>query len=141
MRPKLLHQATPLVRVKPKDLDKAGITRVPRVVGVNGGLPLLADGSALNVNNVIWCTGFRHGFPWIDLPVFGEDGAPVHDRGVVPSVPGLFFVGLHFLYSMSSATLVGIGRDAKRIAAAVAARKLPAASPESEDQTKSLSYA
>jgi len=121
-RPKLLRRATPLVRVKPKDLDAAGVQWVPKVTGVRDGLPLLADGSTLNVRNVIWCTGYHHDFPWIDLPIFGEDGEPMHDRGIVQEVPGMFFVGLHFLYAMSSATLIGVGRDAKRIAKAVAAR-------------------
>jgi hypothetical protein len=42
---------------------------------------------------------------------FGADGRPVHGRGVVRSTPGLYFLGLHFLYSMSSATLAGIERQ------------------------------
>jgi putative flavoprotein involved in K+ transport len=122
LRPKLLQQATPLVRVKPKWLAAAGVERVERVTGVQEGIPLLADGRTVDVRNVIWCTGYRHGFPWIDLPVFGADGDPVHREGIVPEVPGLYFVGLHFLYSMSSATLIGVGRDAERIAKAVALR-------------------
>jgi putative flavoprotein involved in K+ transport len=122
LRPKLLKQATPLVRVKPKDLVRAGVIQVPRVAGAKGGLPALADGRTLDVKNVIWCTGFHHGFPWIDLPVFGEDGEPMHEDGIVGNVPGMYFVGLHFLHSMSSATLIGVGRDAERIANEVASR-------------------
>lgn len=122
-RPKLLHQATPLIRVKPEDLEAAGIERVPRTVGVKDGMPVLSDGRKLDVENVIWCTGYRHGFPWIDLPIFGEEGGdPVHQEGVVKNVPGLYFVGLHFLYAMSSASFVGVGRDARRIANAVEQR-------------------
>jgi putative flavoprotein involved in K+ transport len=128
LRPKMLHQATPLVRVKPKDLLNAGIQSVPKVVGVKDGLPLLADDRTLEVKNIVWCTGYEHGFPWIDLPVWGgETGTikgtdPLHEEGIVPSVPGLFFVGLHFLYAMTSATLIGVGRDAERIVNAVAVR-------------------
>ena len=122
MRPKLMATATPLVRVKPGDLAKAGIASVPRVTGVKDGLPLLADGRALEVNNIIWCTGYHHGFPWIDLPVFGEGGEPFHEGGIVGKMPGLYFVGLHFLHSMSSATLIGVGRDAERIANVIALR-------------------
>jgi putative flavoprotein involved in K+ transport len=125
LRPKMLHQASPLVRVKPKDLVDAGIERVPRTVGVKDGLPLLEDGRALDVQNVIWCTGYRHDFPWIDLPIFEENGDPVHERGIVTNLPGMYFVGLHFLYAMSSATLIGVGRDAKRIAKAIASRTIP----------------
>jgi len=124
LRPRLLRQAAPLVRVKPQDLLEAGIERVARTVGVEAGLPLLADGRVLRVRNVIWCTGYQHGFPWIDLPIYGDNGGhePVHEQGVVPNVPGLYFVGLHFLYAMSSATLIGVGRDAGRIVGVLASR-------------------
>ena len=73
----------PLVRVKPKHLTRAGVQRVPRTVGVQDGLPLLEDGRVLDVANVIWCTGFRPDFSWIDLPIFDDDGDPVHTRGIV----------------------------------------------------------
>jgi putative flavoprotein involved in K+ transport len=90
-------------------------------MGVKNGLPLLADGHTLDVKNVIWCTGFHHDFPWIDLPIF-DGSEPIHERGTVEKVPGLYFVGLHFLYAMTSATLIGVGRDAERVAQAVAQR-------------------
>ena len=123
-RPKLIARAAPLVRVKPRDLIKAGIKRVARVVGVRDGKPLLADDRDLDVKNVIWCTGYHPGFSWIDLPIFGEDGRPVHDRGIVSRVPGMYFVGLHFLCAMTSATLLGVGRDAERIVKVIHKRGL-----------------
>jgi putative flavoprotein involved in K+ transport len=43
---------------------------VPRTVGVKAGAPALEDGRVLDVSNVVWCTGFRPDFGWIDLPVF-----------------------------------------------------------------------
>ena len=122
LAPALLHRTAPLVRVKPADLTAAGIVRVPRVVGVRDGRPLLADDRTLDVANVIWCTGFHPGFSWIHLPVLGDDGLPRHERGVVVEQPGLYFVGLHFLYAISSDTVNGVGRDAERIARAIAAR-------------------
>jgi len=85
-------------------------------------MPLLQDGRRLEVANVIWCTGYHPGFSWIDLPLFDEIGDPRHEGGVVPEHPGLYFVGLHFLYSMSSTMIHGVGRDAARIVDAVAAR-------------------
>ena len=121
-RPKLLHRATPLIRYKEKDFAAAGIERVPRVVGVGGGLPLLEDGRTLEVSNVIWCTGYLPAFPWIDLPVFDEDGEPRHRRGIVPDEPGFYFLGLHFLSAMTSETVTGVGRDAEYIAMSIAAR-------------------
>jgi putative flavoprotein involved in K+ transport len=122
LRPRLLHQAPPLVRVKPWELTNAGAERVPRTVGVRNGLPLMADGHTLDVKNVIWCTGYHHGFPWIDLPIFDKSGDPVHEAGIVNKVPGFYFVGLNFLYSMTSATLMGIGRDAERVVTAISIR-------------------
>ena len=72
--------------------------------------------------NVVWCTGFQPGFSWIDLPVFGEDGLPLQYRGVVPNEPGLYFIGLHFLYAMSSTMIHGVGRDAAYVAKVIAGR-------------------
>jgi putative flavoprotein involved in K+ transport len=121
VRPKVLTIGGPLIRVKPKDLAAAGVERVPRMAGVEGGLPVLDDGRVLEVANVIWCTGFDPGFEWIDLPVF-EGEEPLHESGIVPSEPGLYFVGLHFLHALSSAMIHGVGRDAERIARHIAAR-------------------
>lgn len=121
MRPRALAHGAPLIRVKPKDLAAAGVARVPRTVGVRDGRPVLEDGRVLDVANVVWCTGFHPGFSWIDLPVLGEDG-PMHERGVVAAEPGLYFVGLDFLYAFSSTMIHGVGRDADYIAAAIASR-------------------
>ncbi len=120
-RPKMIAKGGPLVRTKPKDLAEAGIKRVSNTVGVRDGLPVLEDGRVLNVANVIWCTGFNPGFSWIELPILGEK-EPLHERGVVPSEPGLYFVGLHFLSAISSAQIHGVGRDAAYIAEQIAAR-------------------
>jgi putative flavoprotein involved in K+ transport len=123
VRRSALSRGAPLVRVKPEDIAAAGIKRTPRTVGVRDGLPVLEDQRVLDVANVIWCTGFRPDFSWIDLPIFGEqDIEPMHHRGVVANEPGLYFVGLLFLYAMSSAFLPGVGRDAKHIAKHIAAR-------------------
>ena len=114
-RPKFLATATPLIRVKPKDFVPAGITRVGRIVDVLDGLPVTEDGQTIEVANIIWCTGHRPGFSWIDLPVIGDRQEPQHERGVLPQEPGLYFVGLEFTYSATSATITGIGRDARRV--------------------------
>jgi putative flavoprotein involved in K+ transport len=121
-RPKMLHKAAPLIRVKPKRLIRAGVLRVPRVVGIRDGMPLLEDGRTLDVANVLWCTGFNPGFSWIDLPIFAPDGEPLHERGVVSREPGLYFVGLHFLFAFSSGMIQGVGRDAARIANLIVTR-------------------
>jgi putative flavoprotein involved in K+ transport len=119
---KFLHQGDMLIRVKPKDLLAAGVERVARVAGVREGKPMLEDGRVLDVANVIWCTGFRSDHAWIDLPVIGDDGEPMHERGVVTAEPGLYFIGLPFQYSASSDVLPGIGRDHAYIAKQIASR-------------------
>jgi putative flavoprotein involved in K+ transport len=118
------HVGLPLARVRPKDFTAAGIERVSKTAGTRGGLPVLDDGRVLKVANVIWCTGFVSDFAWIDLPVFAEDGGPIHDRGVVGSEPGLYFVGLVFLYALASSLVGGVGRDAEYIAKHIASREL-----------------
>ncbi|MGO4535669.1 flavin-containing monooxygenase [Leifsonia sp. 2MCAF36] len=120
MRPKVMSHGVPLIRVKSRDLERLGVVRAHRVTGVQGGLPLI-DGAPVDVANVIWCSGYDPGLDWIQLPILDDRGEPRHERGVVPEVPGLYFVGLHFLTSMASAMVHGVGRDAARIAALVAA--------------------
>lgn len=120
----------PGLRVREPDLAARGVERnEARVVGAREGRPLLADGSTVDAANVIWCTGFRQRLDWIDLPVLGEDGWPVEERGVA-AVPGLFFCGLSFQYAFSSMLLPGVGRDARYVARRIAARerdRVPAA--------------
>jgi putative flavoprotein involved in K+ transport len=115
------HGATPLIRTLPKHLAAAGVERVGRVQGVQGGRPVLEDGRVVDVQNVIWSTGFHPGFSWLQVPVFDEHGKPRQKRGVAES-PGLYFVGLHFQYAMSSSMIHGVGRDARYIAERIAER-------------------
>ncbi|HEX6255636.1 MAG TPA: NAD(P)-binding domain-containing protein [Euzebyales bacterium] len=112
----------PLGRARRSDIRAAGIDRVPRTTGVRDGRPRLEDGRSLEVSNVIWCTGFEMDLSWIDLPVIGDHGFPRQEYGLVPSQPGLYFMGLPFQRSLSSALLGGVGRDAGFIADHIAAR-------------------
>jgi putative flavoprotein involved in K+ transport len=125
VRPNMLRHAAPLIRATPDVLAAAGIQRVPRTAGARGGRPLLDDGRVLDAANVIWCSGYHPGFSWIELPVFDADGQPQHDRGVVRGEPGLYFVGLNFLYAMSSTMIHGVGRDADHVAGVIARRAGP----------------
>jgi len=119
---KLESKAVPLIRVKLKDLTAAGVEHVGRTSGVRDGLPVLEDGRVLAASNVIWCTGFRYDWGWIDLPVLDEHGAPIHRRGIVGSEPGLYFMGLVFQFAVSSDVLPGMSRDAAYIAKHIASR-------------------
>jgi putative flavoprotein involved in K+ transport len=120
VQPRFVSHGAPLIRVKLKDLSAVGVEQLPRTSGIEDGHPALEDGRVLEVSNVIWCTGFREEFPWIELPVFGEDGRPVQERGVVAGEPGLYFVGLRFQYAASSDVLPGVGRDAEYVARHIA---------------------
>ena len=113
----------PMLRIKRHHLAERGVERIEaRVSGVSDGRPVLDDGRTLDVSNVVWCTGFRQDFDWIDVPVFGEDGWPTEYRGVVDGAPGLYFCGLSFQYAFSSMLLPGVGRDAAHVARAIADR-------------------
>ena len=120
LRSELLSGGHPLARVKPKDLEAAGVQRLPRTVGVHNGSPVVEDGRIVDASNVIWSTGYEPNFGWIDLPVFDDAGWPRHDRGVVEAEPGLYFVGLPFLSALTSSLVGGVGRDADYIAAHIA---------------------
>ena len=117
-----LTKGGPLIRTRSKDLAAAGVARVPRVVGAQHGLPLLEDGQTIDAANIVWCSGFSSGFSWIELPIFDASERPNQDRGVVAAEPGLYFVGLKFLYAFSSTMIHGVGRDAGRIAAVIDSR-------------------
>lgn len=128
-RPAIISKGTLWIRLKPEDLAAAGVQRVGRVVGARDGKPLLADGRVLEAANVIWATGFDPGFSWIELPVFDRDGEPKQIRGVAEGEPGLYFVGVHFLYAMSSSMIHGVGRDAEFVVGAITRRLRTAAAP------------
>lgn len=73
------------------------------------------DLKANEIKSIVWCTGYRPAFDWIDIPVFDSTGAPVQQRGVT-ACPGLYFLGLHWMHSFKSGALFGVGEDAEFIA-------------------------
>jgi putative flavoprotein involved in K+ transport len=74
---------------------------------------------------VVWATGYRPDFGWIDLPIFDDAGNPIHHRGVVAAAPGLYFLGLPFQYTPTSDHVGGVGRDAHHLAQHLAAQSRP----------------
>jgi putative flavoprotein involved in K+ transport len=135
MRPEVRKGGGPLLRVRLQDLDRAGVERHDaKTVGATGGQPTLADGTILDVASVIWATGYRPDYSFVAAPITGEDGWPDEVRGVSPTVPGLYFLGVPFQYAFSSMLVAGAGRDAgyvvERIAERVAsASRQPAIQP------------
>ncbi len=73
------------------------------------------DYRAAGITSIVWCIGFRADYSWIDLPVFNGRGQPAHVRGVT-AVPGLYFLGLPWLYTWGSGRFSGVARDAKHVA-------------------------
>lgn len=123
MQARFRKHGQPLVWVKPADLAAAGVERVyDRVIGVKNGKPLLANGRIPDVTNIIWATGFQRDFSIVDLPIFDADGYPLEHRGVVPTAPGFYFVGLVFQSSIISTLIGGVGRDAAYIVNKMMAR-------------------
>ncbi len=122
-KPEIRAHGGPLLRVKEADLVAAGVQWFEaRTEGVVGGQPQLADGTVLDVANVVWCTGFKHDFGWIDLPLMGDDGWPREKRGVVESEPGLYFMGLAFQHAFASMLIIGAGQDAEYVTTHLDAR-------------------
>ena len=68
-----------------------------------------------DIGSVIWATGYRRDFSWIDAPVLDAEGEPIQERGVT-SAAGLFFLGLKWMYRRSSSFIDGVGRDAEYLA-------------------------
>lgn len=134
-QPSIRDHGLPLDRVRPADLAAAGVERTyARTVGVQDGMPLLDDGQVIDTANVVWATGFRPDHSWIHVPVTGDDGWPIQTRGVSTTAPGIYFIGLPFMYAGASALLGGVGRDAAYLVermAAQATQARPSHGPES----------
>jgi putative flavoprotein involved in K+ transport len=123
MRPHVRHGGGPLLRVRLPDLDRAGVIRHDaKTVGVRDGRPELADGTVLDVRSIVWATGYRPDYGFINAPITGPDGWPEEVRGVSPTVPGLYFVGVPFQYAFSSMLITGAGRDARFVVDRIAER-------------------
>ena len=97
------------------------IREVPPTGALTAKPILTLDLQSAGINTIIWATGYKLDFGWMHLPVFDQTGYPVHQRGVT-AYPGLYFLGLHWLYKTKSALLYGVGEDAAFIASAIAER-------------------
>ena len=93
-------------------LRAAGVSIRPRVRAASGDSVQFEDGSVQRPAAVVWATGFRPDYSWIDVPDVLVDGQVVHDRGRTPA-PGLFFIGLPWQHTRGSALLGFVGYDAE----------------------------
>jgi putative flavoprotein involved in K+ transport len=83
--------------------------------------PLTLDVNAIEA--VIWSTGFRFNYDWVDLPIFSAAGEPIHERGVT-AIEGIYFLGLPWLYTWGSGRFSGVARDATYLAKKITAKVL-----------------
>jgi putative flavoprotein involved in K+ transport len=123
---RLRHRDT-LIGSSPRRLRRRGVLLRPRAVDASERTVRFEDGSALDVEAVIWATGYRSDYSWIDLPVVGEGGGLRHRRGVT-EVPGLTFLGLTWQHTRGSALLGWVRDDAEHIAERIAESLGPAGS-------------
>jgi putative flavoprotein involved in K+ transport len=96
-------------------LRAAGVRFRPRVTEADGRTVRLADGTTLDVANIIWATGYRCDYSWIGIPGVVRDGTVVHRRGVT-QVPGLYVLGLSWQHTRGSALLGFVHNDAAYLA-------------------------
>ena len=73
------------------------------------------------IKTIIWATGFKYDFDWIKLPVTDEYNFPIQQRGIT-EFPGLYFMGLQWMYGSKSAQFIGVGEDAEHVSKHVAHR-------------------
>lgn len=95
-------------------------------------IPVLRDGyssplvteldlNAADIGTIIWTLGFKFDYSLVKLPVIDDDGFPVTQRGVT-NFPGVYFIGMPWLYTFKSGLLLGVGRDAAHVASQIATR-------------------
>jgi len=92
--------------------QRRGVHVAGRALAARGARITFEDGRDVAVEAVVWATGFRSGYEWIDVPVIDSNGRPVHHGGVTAS-PGLYFLGLKFQTSIGSALIGWVHHDAQ----------------------------
>jgi putative flavoprotein involved in K+ transport len=102
-------------------LRAAGVRFRPAVASADGRTVRFADGSTQDAGIVIWATGYRSDYSWIDIPGVTRDGKVIHRRGVT-EVPGLYFLGLSWQHTRGSALLGFVHDDAAYLAGRIAGR-------------------
>jgi putative flavoprotein involved in K+ transport len=98
-----------------RSLRRAGVTLRPRLTSTDGATVHFADGSHQDTDAVVWATGFRPNYDWLDVAGAVVDGTPRHTRGISP-VDGLSFLGLPWQHTRGSALLGFVQHDAAWLA-------------------------
>lgn len=110
-----------LIGSSPRRARDSGVTFRGRLLELSGRRARFADGGEVEVDGIVWATGYRPDYSWLDIPgVVGDGGVPVHRRGLTIS-PGLYFVGLTWQRTRGSALIGFVHEDAAFIATQVGA--------------------
>ena len=104
-----------LIGSSPRRLSRHGVTLKPRVIDARGKTVRFEDGGELDVDAVIWATGYRSDYSWLDVPVIDAEGRIRHRRGLT-DLPGLYFLGLYWQWTRGSALIGWVRDDAEYIA-------------------------
>ncbi|MDB5848059.1 MAG: FAD-dependent oxidoreductase [Rhodoferax sp.] len=89
------------------------------------------DLATAGITAIVWCIGFQPDFQWVEAPVFDGRGHPGHVRGVTHQ-PGLYFLGLPWLYTWGSGRFSGVARDALYLAEKIDALRLRDEEPSAQ---------
>ncbi|SDG69296.1 flavin-containing monooxygenase [Psychroflexus sediminis] len=109
---KISESKQPVIGVDVKGiLNKKNVIPVGKTVDAKQELIITEEAKLDDIKNIIWATGYRPKFDWIEGLELDKNGYPVHERGV-SNVEGLYFIGLPWLHTRASATLGGIKKDA-----------------------------
>jgi putative flavoprotein involved in K+ transport len=126
---RMQHRDT-LIGSSPRGLRRRhGVTIKPRVIGAQGKTVRFEDGGELDVDAIIWATGYRSDYSWLDVPVIDGEGRVRHRRGVT-DVPGLYFLGLYWQWTRGSALVGWVKDDAEYIAQQIESLERQVSRPE-----------
>ena len=114
-------RGSPLIGSSARRIRRLGVRLRPRVTDASGRAVRFEDGSELEVDVVIWATGYRTDHSWI-TPSATRDQGPLRHRRGVTELPGLYFLGLEWQYTRGSALLGWVKDDAAFIADRIEAR-------------------
>lgn len=124
-----------LIGSSPRGLRRQGVEFHGRALDASGSTVRFSDETEVDVQAVIWATGFRLDHSWIDAPVFDAQAAVAHRRGVSAS-PGLYFIGLPWQHTRGSALLGFVKEDAEYLAQQIAAAAREPSRPAASTETR-----
>lgn len=112
---KIRSGGAPLISVSLKDIKNARVEHLPRLKGVQNGLPQLEDDRILSVDSIVWATGYKPDYSWIKIDTLNIQRWPESRRGISENTKGIYFIGMLFQFGLTSGLVGGVGRDAAHV--------------------------